>query len=95
MLNSSHSDFIQSEILSESILIKIGSADLNDYEEMFLWVNIILDSRRLDALDKNLKFAIAMIIVGLKKTEFFVAAFRILWFDLLIILTIISNFILS
>ena len=89
MLKSSHSDFIQSEILSESILTKIDSADLNDYEEMFLWVNLILDSRRLEALDKNLKFAIAMIIVGLKKTEFFVAVFRILWFALLFILNII------
>lgn len=58
-------DYIQSEILASFLLEKAGSAKIKeDFEEMFLWINLILESRRLEALDKHLKFCMAIVIVG-------------------------------
>ena len=72
-------DFIQSEILIDFVMKKIGKAKISEYEKMFDWIRIIINSRKLDLLDKYFKFAIAVLIVGLKKTDYFWDTFKILW----------------
>ena len=85
MDSSNFTDFVQIELLASFLLNKVGIAKVSEFDQMLEWINKILENCEIDKLDKDLKFCIGIVLVGLEKVELFPAVFNILRFYIFII----------